>query len=396
MIYLYAPFALLLIYFSIKSFRGGVNYLNYFKREVAKPASAYMPFVTVIAPCKGADEGLAGNLAAVAGQNYPEFEVIFVCDDPYDPAVQTVEEVSGKYDNRAKLVIAPKASNTGQKVANLLEAVRHIDERSEVLAFVDSDVRPHPRWLAGLVAPLADRNIGAATGYRWFVSENTGIAAEVRSAWNASIASALGPNTNSNFCWGGSAAIRRETFERLNMIEKWKGTLSDDFALTRALNAANLPIVFVPQAVLPSSGTCSWSELLEFTNRQMKITRVYAPRLWVLSFVGSGLFTFVMAASVAASLATAVGSLIWTSALFTLIVVTALSVGKAWFRFQAVMLALPHKPAALNRQFPFQLALWLVAQPLFLINCIAALISRKIRWRGIEYLMVSAEETEVL
>ena len=119
----------------------------------------------------------------------------------------------------------------------------------------------------------------------------------MRSAWNASIASALGPNTKTNFCWGGSMAIRRDVFERVGMREKWRGTLSDDFAVTRAMNEAGLPIVFVPQALTASVEDCSFREMLEFTTRQMKITRVYARPLWLLSFVGSAVFNAVMIAA---------------------------------------------------------------------------------------------------
>jgi cellulose synthase/poly-beta-1,6-N-acetylglucosamine synthase-like glycosyltransferase len=100
-------------------------------------------------------------------------------------------------------------------------------------------------------------------------------ASELRSAWNASIASALGPNLKSNFCWGGSTAIRRDVFERIDMREKWRGTLSDDFAVTRAIKAAGLAIYFVPKALIASVESCTFKELFEFTNRQMKITRVY-------------------------------------------------------------------------------------------------------------------------
>ncbi len=120
----------------------------------------------------------------------------------------------------------------------------------------------------------------------------------MRSAWNASIASALGPNTKTNFCWGGSMAIRRNDFMQTEMREKWQGTLSDDFVVTKALNEAGLPIIFVPQALTASVEDCTFSELLEFTTRQMKITRVYAPHLWKLSFIGSGVFNIVMIAGI--------------------------------------------------------------------------------------------------
>ena len=148
-----------------------------------------------------------------------------------------------------------------------------------MLVFVDTDARPQANWLRSWCAPLADSNLGAATGYRWFIPVRGGFASQLRSVWNASIASALGEREDKNFCWGGSTAIRRSTFEKLQVTERWRGTVSDDFTVTRMLQEAKLPIHFVPACLVPSVGECSARELLEFTNRQLKITRVYAPHL---------------------------------------------------------------------------------------------------------------------
>lgn len=393
MIFVYVTFAALLIYLSSRSFRGGIDYLNYFKQELARLDSGYTPFATVIAPCKGLDEQLGENLNSLLTQNYPSYEVLFVVDDRTDPAVKVIEEIAYKNAKDTKVIVAPRATMSGQKVENLREAVLHADERSRVFAFVDSDVRPGPDWLRSLVAPLADDTIGAATGYRWFVSENTNFASKLRSAWNASIASALGPNRRSNFCWGGSTAISREIFERLKMREKWLGTLSDDFTVTRAMNEAGLPIHFVPRAIVPSAGRCSAAGLFEFTNRQMKITRVYARDLWLMSFFGSALFNLVMVASVLMLVLCSFATLPWLAALFTVAAVTFLSVGKAWLRFAAIRLVLPSQSDAIGRQFGYQMTLWLLTPAVFLVNCIAALFSRRIKWRGIEYEMVSFTET---
>ena len=83
-------------------------------------------------------------------------------------------------------------------------------------------------------------------------------------------------------------AVSRKTFERLKLRDRLKGTLSDDFTVTRAVREAGLDIRFVPQALTPSTDYCTFREMLEFTTRQMKITRVYATRLWLISFFGSG------------------------------------------------------------------------------------------------------------
>jgi len=396
MTFVFYILAAMLVFLSYRSLRGGIDYLDYFKKELAKPPSDYAPFATVIAPCKGMDDGLEENLAALLEQDYPNYEVIFVVDDKNDPAVSVIEEVSRKTEKQRMLVVARKAIDSSQKIENLREAVSHAAEQSEVFVFVDSDARPARSGLRSLAVALEDENIGAATGYRWFISDKPTFSSELRNIWNASIASFLGPETKTNFCWGGSTAIRRDTFERLDIREKWRGTLSDDFTLTRAVHAAGLAIHFVPNALTPSIENCTFREMLEFTTRQMKITSVYAPKLWLTSFLGSGLFCIVMMTAFLIVALSARNGIEVLAAVLTLISVTGLSVAKSWLRLKAVRLALTDHDADLRKQFLPQLSLWLISPFVFLYNCFAALVSRRLVWRGIVYELVSDGETRIV
>ena len=218
----------------------------------------------------------------------------------------------------------------------------------------------------------------------------------MRSIWNASIASSLGENTRSNFCWGGSMAIRRDTFERLDIREKWPGTVSDDFTVTRAMNAARMPIYFVPRALTASIENCTFHELLEFTTRQMKISRVYASKLWLLSFFGSGLFNIVMILSLLIIAFTAPRSIASLISAITLTLVTVFSLAKSTLRLNAVGLVLHDYRAELARQYWTHNILTLPAPALFLYNCLAALVSRKLTWRGITYKLIAADRTEII
>jgi cellulose synthase/poly-beta-1,6-N-acetylglucosamine synthase-like glycosyltransferase len=392
-------FAALLVLSSVKSLVDGLAYLRYFRAEMSRRTeSSFCPHVSVIVPCRGVDPGLRENLAALLHLDYPSYEVIFVTDNADDPAVAVIHDVvAAEAAGSAswKLVIAPAAKLSSQKVENLREAVLHASGAAEVYAFVDSDARVSRDWLRALVAPLADASIGAATGYRWFISESVGLASELRSVWNASIASALGPNTATNFCWGGSTAIRRATFDRLHIRERWSGTLSDDFVVTRTLIEAGLDIVFVPGAMAATVESCTIIDLFEFTTRQMKITRVYMPRLWILTLIGSILYVGVMAAAIGNALLSP-GSLGGIAALVTLGLVVALGTGKAYVRLKAVMLAFPDRRDALRKQFLPQLILWSVTPVIFLINSLAAAFSRRIRWRSTTYELKSPTETVII
>lgn len=396
-------FAAILVFLSYKSLRGGINYLNFYNRELAKPQSNFTPFCSIIAPCRGLDSDLKENLSALFEQDFPRYEIIFVVDSPDDKAVPVIEKVRGNFHHRgteaqriSKIVFAGKAKSESQKIHNLREAVLEISDESQIFAFVDSDARPGTDWMRNLIAPLQDETVGAATGYRWFVQRRGGLATRFRSVWNASIASALGENLKSNFCWGGSLAIRRETFEKLKMREKWRGALSDDFAVTRRMKEANLAIYFVPQCLTASVEDCTFRELLEFTTRQMKITRVYAAHLWKSSFIGSLLFNLVFVWGILILVFYRADTFQFWFALVSLILISAFSTGKSWLRLNAVKMVLKNYEKELRRQFWFQNTLWIFTPALFFYNCLCALFSRKIVWRGIAYDLKSPHKTVII
>jgi cellulose synthase/poly-beta-1,6-N-acetylglucosamine synthase-like glycosyltransferase len=398
--FFYYLLAALVILQSLASLRGGIRYLNFFRRELEAPRALYLPFASVFVPCRGMDQGLRLNLLALFRQHYPAYELVFVSDRAEDPALEIARQLSRELEGetvaRARFVVAGPATDSGQKVHNLRAAVAGADPSSEVFVFVDTDARARADWLRALVAPLADEAAGAATGYRWFLSAGGGPASQLRSVWNASIASALGANMKSNFCWGGSTAVRRETFERLGMSERWRGTVSDDYALTRALQAAGLPIRFVPACLNASVEDCTLGELFEFTTRQLKITRVYARQLWAFVLVTNLLFVAVFFGGLAlAGWRAAVGlPFVWPLVLVS--VIFLLGLWKAFFRLRAVALVLEEHHGRLRAGVWAHLLLWPLTAALFLYNAVAAALSRRIVWRGIGYELKSPTETEII
>jgi ceramide glucosyltransferase len=93
MIYIFYFFAAILVFLGWQSLRGGFLYFDFFKRELAAPKSIYTPFCSIIAPCRGLDEDLRGNLAALFQQNYPRYEIVFVVDDVRDEAVSVIKSL---------------------------------------------------------------------------------------------------------------------------------------------------------------------------------------------------------------------------------------------------------------------------------------------------------------
>lgn len=393
-------FAAIVIFLGILSLRSGLSFASYVRREATRPLPDFSPLVSVIAPCRGLEDGLRENIAAIFQQSYPAHEIVFVTDRADDPSLQVVEKIikneGGSRRVSARLVIAGEAVDCGQKVHNLRVAVSEVDPRSEVLVFVDSDARPQSGWLRSLVAPLADEKVGAATGYRWFIPVNGGLASHLRSVWNASIASALGEREDKNFCWGGSTAIRKSTFDKLQIGEHWRGTVSDDFTMTRVLQEAKLPIHFVPACLVVSLDDCNFKELLEFTNRQLKITRVYAAHLWKPVLIGSLLFCAFFFGGLTLVIARAILHLPYAMPLALLFLIYVLGAAKAYIRLKAVAIPLRSYQRQLSKSLPAHLLLWPFASALYLCNAVAAAFSRRIKWRGITYELKSATEAVII
>jgi ceramide glucosyltransferase len=385
---LYYFFAAIACWLGIQSLRGGLGFAAYVRRETSRPLSGFQPLVSVIAPARGLESGLEENLRVLLDQDYARYEVLFVFDRPDDPAIKLVDDLTNKCDVPARTIIAGPATDSGQKVHNLRVAVADVDPKSEVFVFVDTDARPGKQWLRQLVAPLADETLGASTGYRWFIPELSGIASRLRGVWNASIASALGADTTRNFCWGGSTGIRRATFTSLNVSERWRGAVSDDFTITSVLKQAKLPIHFTPNCLVASVGDCDFRELLEFTTRQIKITRVYAPHLWLPLLLGSAIFTiaFFGGLILIGLYPRSSVAYIFTSIIFIL------GAAKSLIRFRAVSGVLQTSRTDLIAH----IFLWPFASLLYLYNTIVATFSRRIKWRGITYELKSPSEAVII
>ncbi len=136
--------------------------------------------------------------------------------------------------------------------------------------------------------------------------------------------------------------------------------------------------------------------MLEFTTRQLKITRVYAPHLWAVVLVSNLLFVSVFFGGLGLAGARAALGLpfVWPLALVS--VIFLLGLWKAFFRLRAVALALEEHHGRLRAGVWAHLLLWPLTAALFLYNALAAALSRRIVWRGIAYELKSPTETEIM
>jgi len=280
-------------------------------------------------------------------------------------------------------------------VNNLRAAILQATEGFDVYVFADSDGRPNRSWLSRLVAPLVDSNLGAVTTFRWLFRQTGGIWNALASAWNAPAATYLGEHKG-NFCWGGGTAIRRERFEQCNVFEFWNGSVSDDFSLTLALRQYGLPIQFAPECIVPTMFDCNAAGLLEFTNRQIIIARVYESRLWIRGGFAHALYC----SAILMGAGLYIGNLITGAPAIQLLLLAmvppVLSMGRGVLRLAAIMEVLPEWKSKLLADGWIWTFLAAVTPVLALWNTLVALFSRQIRWRGIRYQLLSPGQTRIL
>ena len=373
----------------------GLQWLGYARRRLHTDPGFYSPKVAVLCPCKGMEPALERNLVSLTEFNYQNYEIFFLIASANDPAYSIAKRVASTSRAVAHVVVTEKPDGCGEKVNNLRLGLAQLSPEFEVLTFVDSDGRPEKSWLRRMVAPLTDSRIGATTTMRWLIPNQNNLATALLVAWNAPIVTMLSER-GKNFCWGGGTAIRRSVFDQSGVAEAWRHSVSDDYSMTRALEQAGRSIVFLPECIVPSFVETDFAGLLEFTNRQVLITRVYAEKMWGMA---AGTHLLYCLTLIFGSFLTL--SYFWASlAAFPFAALTflpvLLSMIRGALRTAGVSEVLPAYKSQIARQAWIYVFLTVLIPFLYMVNFLTSLITRKIRWRGVVYELISPEQTRIL
>lgn len=260
--------------FALVSLADGVRFLRRMRRAL-RGGPTFQPPVVVLLPVRGSDPDFGETLEALRHQDYPDYRLLFIVD-PGDPAEA---RIGGSLRDRGeRLVLTEPEPHCSGKIAALLTGLKHLTPEDEVLVFADSDILPDEAWLAHLVDPLKDPQVGATTGYRWYLPRSGGLGPALQTAWNSAAGNILF-HPRWVYLWGGSTAIRRETFRGLHVEARWRQALSDDMVLTQALKAAGGHIRFVPRATVANRTEGDLTGVLRWTHRQACMALLYAPSM---------------------------------------------------------------------------------------------------------------------
>jgi ceramide glucosyltransferase len=373
----------------------GLQWLGYARRRMFTDPGFNAPRVAVLCPCKGVEPGLERNLVSLTEFSHQNYEIFFILALGSDPAHGIVKRVAAASRPKAHVIIAEAPEECGEKVNNLRVAIEQLSPDFEILVFADSDGRPGKNWLQRLTAPLADARVGATTTMRWLIPNRSNLASALLAAWNAPIVTMLSEKGR-NFCWGGGTAIRRSVFEQIGVLDDWRTSVSDDYSLTSALERTRRSILFVPECLTVSFVETDFAGLLEFTNRQILITRVYSEKMWRIAAATHLLYCVTVVLGLALALGDFLAQLPALHIVALTFFILLLSAIRAGLRVVAVTEILTAFRAQIMSASWIYILLTVAVPFLYLTNFINSLITRKIRWRDVQYELISANQTHII
>jgi ceramide glucosyltransferase len=373
----------------------GILWLSYVQKRLKTDPGFYAPRTAVLCPCRGMESGLERNLVALCEFDHQNYEVFFIIASESDPAHSVLKRVAASSRVPAHVVVAGEPQNCSEKVNNLRVAIEQLPLEFEVLVFADSDGRPGKSWLHKLVAPLADSRIGATSTMRWFIPTDNTLPTALLAAWNAPIVTMLGAHTK-NFCWGGGTAIRRPIFNEIGMMDVWQYAFSDDYSLTAMIEQGRRFVVFLPECLTVSYVQTDFPGLLEFTNRQIRITKVYRPQMWGMAFATHFLYCITLLLGLYVAFDLTISSRPAQHIATLVALPLLLSAIRGAIRVIGVTEALPAAKKQIMSQSWIYIILTLFVPFLYLVNFFSSVTGHRLQWRGIHYELISTEQTRIL
>ncbi len=233
-----------------------------------------LPPVSILKPMYGKDDRLYEALRSHAGQNYPEFEILFGIGNPQDPALGEIERLQAEFPQRALRIVNATPDAPNAKAAVLAELAQQA--RYDILIVNDDDIVAGPGYLRAVVAALQKPGVGLVTClYRAHAEsaaalvESLGIATEF--APSVLVARLLGVV---DFALGSTMALRAGTLRAIGGFRAVGNFLADDYQLGRLVAGRGDAIEFASAVVETGAGYASWRQMWRHQLRWSRTIRV--------------------------------------------------------------------------------------------------------------------------
>jgi len=256
-----------------------------FSAELGSDGRDVWPAMTVILPVKGArphsHEAWRSHLAL----NYEgPLEFLFVVDDPSDMACVPLQRLMATAKGvDARLLTAPHATHSSQKICNILTALEAASPASRYVLCLDDDVVLHPGALPPLVAALlADPSLLMATGYPIDVpAEGAGMLTYCIMAYHLPLLIGVSVGERIRFVWGGCMLFPAEVLreDTIGIVRAWSnGGYSDDLIVAAKCGEAGKHIYCPSSAIFRQTlvANPTWTTYWNYLRRQLYVMDTWA------------------------------------------------------------------------------------------------------------------------
>jgi ceramide glucosyltransferase len=219
--------------------------------SAALPDPPYLPPVSVLKALHGDEPDLEANLASIFEQDYPDFEILFCARHSNDQGLEAARRVAARYPQVSSRILTCGEPPWPNARTFSLEIMRR-EAKNEILVAGDSDVRVGRDYLASVVQPMRDPDVGMVTCvYRgvtrhglWAQLEAMGMSVEMTSG--VLVANLL---EGMQFALGPSMVMRQSSVEKIGGFEKVAQYYADDFVLGNWIAQSGEKVILSPYII---------------------------------------------------------------------------------------------------------------------------------------------------
>ena len=344
---------------------------DFFRKKEAASLPHKIP-VSIIKPLKGIDPGLEENLKTFCRQDYPEYEVLLGFSDPTDKAIQRISGSVASKDCEVRMVIGTGIRGINRKVSNLEGLVQ--SARYPMIAISDSDMRVDRSYLAkNMTEYLSAPNVGMVTSlYKISDPETIGAALESLAIALDFIPSVLAARRleGVTFGLGASMILSKKALEEIGGLAPICDYLADDYQLGHRLWKSGYSIVLSRCVIENIVGPMSIADYCRHQLRWARTYRASRPK----GFAGYGI-THVVPFSLLLLIADG-PTLLSLSVLGSIVLV------------RYILAGVIYKKVIRSRMWLRWLGLLLIKDIVGFAIWTWSFTSRKVRWRGSEFLIL--------
>jgi ceramide glucosyltransferase len=245
------------------------------------------PAVTILKPLCGKEHELYECLRSFCDQDYPRFQIVFGLADGADPAAEVVGRLQREFPNLdLRLAVDRRQHGSSRKVSNLMNMMPLAEH--DFLVVSDSDVRVPRDYLARIVPPLLDPDVGIVTcPYRgvphrglWSLLGSMFI-----NDWFIPSVRVAALSGSRAFAFGVTIALRRQVLAGIGGFAAIANQLADDYRLGELTRARGLRTVLSTIVVETCVDERSFGDLVRHELRWLRTIRAVRPLGYGLSFI---------------------------------------------------------------------------------------------------------------